>query len=211
MPVSLPDQQGLSPRVRGNHGGAPDDEFRRGSIPACAGEPPGSCGNGWPMQVYPRVCGGTTKPFFMQRTLAGLSPRVRGNLDPRGWWCEPVGSIPACAGEPQGYTSRKGGQQVYPRVCGGTDGVFPIFVERKGLSPRVRGNRKPASTSKGWKGSIPACAGEPAAPPVRVPGRRVYPRVCGGTLAKGSGQKHVGGLSPRVRGNPIAISETART
>ena len=71
--------------------------------------------------VYPRVCGGTGLRDEDVRTFWGLSPRVRGNppnvadvslmpgLSPRvrgnlpAAACSPahVGSIPACAGEPQ--------------------------------------------------------------------------------------------------------------
>ena len=52
---------GLSPRVRGNPWRRAEHEQRRGSIPACAGEPPtpsASAGRNW---VYPRVCGGTPR------------------------------------------------------------------------------------------------------------------------------------------------------
>ena len=50
----------------------------------------------------------------------GLSPRVRGNrtlVEEGPIW---LGSIPACAGEPWIYRSRKPPNGVYPRVCGGT-------------------------------------------------------------------------------------------
>ena len=68
-----------------------------GSIPACAGEPPAS-----------------------DRTLSGLSPRVRGNLGgEHRHRLHIAGSIPACAGEPDdGHSASK--CWVYPRVCGGT-------------------------------------------------------------------------------------------
>ena len=51
------------------------------------------------------------------------------------------GSIPARAGEPAsgyraGYTA-----EVYPRACGGTIEALSGDGARKGLSPRVRGNR----------------------------------------------------------------------
>ena len=50
----------------------------------------------------------------------GLSPRVRGNplrMVPRG---QSLGSIPACAGEPQSFFCLTAPHWVYPRVCGGT-------------------------------------------------------------------------------------------
>ena len=50
-------------------------------------------------------------------------------------------------------------------------------------------------------GSIPACAGEPLQRPLARPPGRVYPRVCGGTIAFHHRQIPHMGLSPRVRGN----------
>lgn len=50
-------------------------------------------------------------------------------------------------------------------------------------------------------GSIPACAGEPKScsqPRLRA---RVYPRMCGGTVAKNIKVRPNKVLSPRVRGN----------
>ena len=115
---------GLSPRVRGNPSSFLRGGRMRRSIPACAGEPPSAlsraechavevyprvCGgtsllrhqpNGRWSEVYPRVCGGTLSRPDTAITRRGLSPRVRGNLPPAwDWWPSP-GSIPACAGEP---------------------------------------------------------------------------------------------------------------
>ena len=53
-----------------------------GSIPACAGEPM-ACSMAWhSAMVYPRVCGGTGLRVAAGLSLAGLSPRVRGNRFP---------------------------------------------------------------------------------------------------------------------------------
>ena len=77
---------GLSPRLRGNRGAAPDVPKSTGSIPAPAGEPL------WPSwsrrlgPVYPRACGGTRILCSGIATYCGLSPRLRGNL-PRRWGC----------------------------------------------------------------------------------------------------------------------------
>ena len=70
-----------------------------------------------------------------------------------------------------------------------------------GLSPRVRGNQLDPSGARGYKGSIPACAGEPFSD--REEARRfvVYPRVCGGTVDPSGEWAVASGLSPRVRGN----------
>ena len=53
-------------------------------------------------------------------------------------------------------------------------------------------------------GSIPECAGEPAAAPSLARPFRVYPGVCGGTANLRAELAAFGGLSPRVRGNPAA-------
>ena len=153
---------GLSPRVRGNPGHAPPRTAPSRSIPACAGEPSviGRMSAG--LWVYPRVCGGTSLGDWAVEINRGLSPRVRGNLSSH----YPAGaiprSIPACAGEPRIVTSPPAGGRVYPRVCGGTFGTWPIAKAMRGLSPRVRGNHIWVTpTIARWR-SIPACAGEPS-------------------------------------------------
>ena len=91
----------------------------------------------------------------------GLSPRVRGNLDSYCGVNSRLGSIPACAGEPDDNHARQVKPQVYPRVCGGTE--LPATRRRKtaGLSPRVRGNPPRFNHAGAVSRSIPACAGEP--------------------------------------------------
>ena len=172
---------GLSPRVRGN----PKSIFLLvvlgGSIPACAGEPsqPPHWAQG--QKVYPRVCGGTTSSPLDRRNHAGLSPRVRGNLKDVDDGITSVGSIPACAGEPNCFYGEQPPVEVYPRVCGGTRTERTATHYHKGLSPRVRGNPAPPAERAERCGSIPACAGEPPVARRADDGKGVYPRVCGGT------------------------------
>ena len=55
------EEAGLSPRVRGNRGLVSSDAGYVRSIPACAGEP-GQVGDAAARaEVYPRVCGGTSR------------------------------------------------------------------------------------------------------------------------------------------------------
>ena len=152
---------GLSPRVRGNPAAAFSAMRRFGSIPACAGEPvlPPSALHS--VQVYPRVCGGTVAAAAVGVLMAGLSPRVRGNLSGSGSPISRAGSIPACAGEPRSSTSNCSTVRVYPRVCGGTSFASTVKAIRVGLSPRVRGNQRNSCHFRLCTGSIPACAGEP--------------------------------------------------
>ena len=175
------------------------DGFRTRSIPACAGEPYTAALFRQRVEVYPRVCGGTTSAVRGQHRRRGLSPRVRGNHRDLGKRSRAVGSIPACAGEPVAADMLPLVATVYPRVCGGTvpsvtaptqePGLSPrvrgttVVVKRqhsrRGLSPRVRGNLFTKSSSRTNPRSIPACAGEPSARPCLVIPEWVYPRVCG--------------------------------
>ena len=152
---------GLSPRVRGNPPGNAPDRIAARSIPACAGEPLRSATFVYAAAVYPRVCGGTIVVNAVVVAAHGLSPRVRGNRKRTIVEARRVWSIPACAGEPMALRHEDYLDEVYPRVCGGTDPSPPQVTHSAGLSPRVRGN--PAMR---WRGpmtqrSIPACAGEP--------------------------------------------------
>ena len=54
--------------------------------------------------------------------------------------------------------------------------------ERKGLSPRLRGNELDTSPHVLIIGSIPALAGEREANSTDDRSARVYPRACGGTF-----------------------------
>ena len=118
--------QGLSPRVRGNPARAGVQWQQRGSIPACAGEPRENTPPLYGIPVYPRVCGGTKRPWRGCMVFQGLSPRVRGNPTFGIFINAPPGSIPACAGEPLTPVPPLTAARVYPRVCGGTAGYCHI-------------------------------------------------------------------------------------
>ena len=196
--------KGLSPRVRGNPdllcpGTRPD-----GSIPACAGEPSPRRSRISSGKVYPRVCGGTRPQESTTKLSGGLSPRVRGNHRPGHNRRGQDRSIPACAGEPLGIPGVSPFDPVYPRVCGGTWFIPNTGLKQRGLSPRVRGNLLAGDCHGSRTRSIPACAGEPRLRPPKNRLKVVYPRVCGGTPGTRAMCFGVPGLSPRVRGNPLA-------
>ena len=86
-------------------------------------------------------------------------------------------------------------------MCGGTTSTLADIANQAGLSPRVRGNQAGHLIGIDYDGSIPACAGEPCPAAVVAAIRTVYPRVCGGTLARPPAKTTNRGLSPRVRGN----------
>ena len=112
------------------------------------------------------------------------------------------GSIPARAGKPTTPSRKRRRKGVYPRACGETRRSIGKSRKGRGLSPRVRGNRRITEPRHVFGGSIPARAGKPRPGPLPRRFRKVYPRACGETFdechATGDGQ----GLSPRVRGNP---------
>ena len=200
----MPSRMGLSPRVRGNPLWTPRRRRGTGSIPAGAGEP--SCVSaGSPIDaVYPRGCGGTLRRRYGRSTITGLSPRVRGNqLDETAPLPE-HGSIPAGAGEPIETNCGRELGRVYPRGCGGTFLGGIMGIVKKGLSPRVRGNQHHQGFSSFWRRSIPAGAGEPPSAAFAVVTTKVYPRGCGGTGSNRLSMWAWNGLSPRVRGNPVA-------
>ena len=131
------------------------------------------------------MCGGTELRSLGRNPTMGLSPRVRGNLMRTASRQRAARSIPACAGEPNERDLPARCAEVYPRVCGGTTRSRPRIRADKGLSPRVRGNRK-RTLLFFW----------------RRLALQVYPRVCGGTRGGCAASGDSAGLSPRVRGTP---------
>ena len=134
---------GLSPRVRGNQIQSRCRRAGRRSIPACTGEPLPAPARGGSAAVYPRVYGGTYWHRGKRLEGCGLSPRVRGNPHARYRAALRTWSIPACTGEPALAQCLASHDGVYPRVYGGTMSAFSRSICWKGLSPRVRGNRRP--------------------------------------------------------------------
>ena len=152
--------------------------------------------------VYPRACGGTGYRVIAGGPGTGLSPRVRGNRYVISAMYPPARSIPARAGEPDTAPCVATKTTVYPRACGGTTSWGLATRWTTGLSPRVRGNRPRRTRRRPTLRSIPARAGEPITVSVIVTFFPVYPRACGGTNHLVVHVDVLGGLSPRVRGNP---------
>ena len=73
--------------------------------------------------------------------------------------------------------------------------------ERKGLSPRGRGNRSLRPTPSAEARSIPAWAGQPVTVSPGIVISKVYPRVGGATIIPMTRNPTKQGLSPRGRGN----------
>ena len=197
--------KGLSPHARGNHISLLFEHAGRGSIPACAGEPVGDKRTQTRHGVYPRMRGGTNSSSSTARALEGLSPHARGNHHTVSVQQCRRGSIPACAGEPAMLASRTLISWVYPRMRGGTPPFFSLNLASMGLSPHARGNLHRVGGAQLWRGSIPACAGEPQSVGLRSPWAGVYPRMRGGTVMHESSDHYYQGLSPHARGNHLYL------
>ena len=114
--------------------------YRKGSIPAWAGETLASYRRALPRAVYPRVGGGNQS--IIQSVLMGK------------------GSIPAWAGETAASSRHTRPERVYPRVGGGNSCCDMPIIPTCGLSPRGRGKRLHFRPGKLFRWSIPAWAGE---------------------------------------------------
>ena len=125
---------------------------------------------------------------------------MRGKLRLGEHLVDLVGSIPACAGETNPSSSILFGTWVYPRLCGGNQIRSDASLTPPGLSPLVRGKHDQGDFRRESPGSIPACAGETVCSISRTSSARVYPRLCGGNVARTAASKHALGLSPLVRG-----------
>ena len=167
--------------MRGNPRPPVSHRCKRGSIPAYAGEPCSPGATAARQGVYPRVCGGTCGHIPAPMRRLGLSPRMRGNPARVAGAGRRPGSIPAYAGEPPVSRGWRGYGRVYPRVCGGTPSLRRNACRMRGLSPRMRGNRRRAVSRQDGQRSIPAYAGEPFVSDNVRKLCGVYPRVCGGT------------------------------
>ena len=139
-------------------------------------------------------------------------------------------SIPARTGEPTPFRAPPGLATVYPRAYGGTANNRRGTRRTWGLSPRVRGNRSTSKEHPVEARSIPARTGEPqmfgdSIQVVKVYPRAygepsvvgsaeaaiwVYPRAYGGTAEGTFDTERDTGLSPRVRGNPLAARPLAK-
>jgi len=193
---------GLSPLARGNHLCGRFCGSVTGSIPACAGEPRTVHEDLRLAGVYPRLRGGTGIEAASVAWHPGLSPLARGNPQRILLPVVAVGSIPACAGEPRGILPAHVPAGVYPRLRGGTGGVYRHSPICQGLSPLARGNLQRRSCQSVPSGSIPACAGEPLIGGVLSHAIGVYPRLRGGTRRLSFQCAYHLGLSPLARGNP---------
>ena len=132
----------------------------------------------------------------------GLSPHMRGKRITFAFKMGSGGSIPAHAGETPRHPWLRWPSRVYPRTCGGNDGLMPGIKQSRGLSPHMRGKLHESKTDQPCAGSIPAHAGETSTAYALNNTVRVYPRTCGGNCSGPTPIAQIRGLSPHMRGKP---------
>ena len=130
----------------------------------------------------------------------GLSPWVRGKRFDHVRYAALLGSIPVGAGETCSLSLWVEDRWVYPRGCGGNHKRSWKDDETRGLSPWVRGKQPPDRAFRRRGGSIPVGAGETPSKTSSCMRNWVYPRGCGGNMARDFGTVLGNGLSPWVRG-----------
>ncbi len=149
---------------------------------------------------YPHVCVETSSPSRPKMIAFGTSPHMRG------YPCLPRRAVST--------------NKIYPHVCGATatSPSMPIWTSglsrvygatvvaamastlALGLSPCIRGYRRPSPAAQRTSGSIPVYTGLPARSRGRYLRPRVYPRACGATTNSTGASASDWGLSPRMRG-----------
>ena len=193
---------GRSPRTRGRLTAIVPSDAEVRSIPAYAGETAGRGTLRSRAQVDPRVRGGDCRIGSCRARGLGRSPRTRGRPKPRTRPSYRPRSIPAYAGETaqSGWISAP--QWVDPRVRGGDISSIVTLDPSPGRSPRTRGRPLLVIRHGGYRGSIPAYAGETSGVLPGCSKRRVDPRVRGGDMDRSVASMKASGRSPRTRGRP---------
>ena len=141
MPSRPTNAGGLSPPTRGIRR-SPELAAPRGrSIPAYAGDPAQCQSPLSPLEVYPRLRGGSLLPGHPDYTGGGLSPPTRGIRQYPTHIVVKRGSIPAYAGDPAHMCAKRLILEVYPRLRGGSQEQRDRIGKYVGLSPPTRGIR----------------------------------------------------------------------
>ena len=194
--------------MRGKRGKGQRQGLRARSIPAHAGETPGSATSAPALGVHPRTCGGNELAWNTVIPRHGPSPHMRGKLIDRERCVTSQRSIPAHAGETREHGRRTIRNTVHPRTCGGN---VPIPGTKHGLpgpSPHMRGKPQRRPYHLGTGRSIPAHAGETTSCPTLPDNIAVHPRTCGGNGLQGDRYIREWGPSPHMRGKPTSPART---
>ena len=194
---------GPSPRMRGTR--QADDPVRPvlRSIPAHAGNTPGSGGPVRPWPVHPRACGEHGRGLAAVIALFGPSPRMRGTRQADDPVRPVLRSIPAHAGNTPGSGGPVRPWPVHPRACGEHLRASSQAQRAAGPSPRMRGTLLRGQPTLRQHRSIPAHAGNTAWTWIKPPWPAVHPRACGEHRFCLMYAGLMVGPSPRMRGTQV--------
>ena len=150
---------GSSPRLRGTRASHEHQRFRRGIIPALAGNT--RCGrrSRTPSWDHPCACGEHSGDNTNRIELIGSSPRLRGTPVSISLMRPPPGIIPALAGNTPPSRTAWSRPWDHPRACGEHEAVRVIGYGEVGSSPRLRGTHPGSEIEPAHAGIIPALAG----------------------------------------------------
>ena len=155
------------------------------------------------------MCGEHPHEFTARDGRVGSSPHVRGTpvIVQRGH--EPLGIIPACAGNTRARTSNRRPSRDHPRMCGEHLIKLGADLSSMGSSPHVRGTPACIPPSLPPIGIIPACAGNTCSIASAVRYRRDHPRMCGEHGRSRLVGLEFEGSSPHVRGTRTTCIDDA--
>ena len=151
-------------------------------------------------QDHPRVCGEKLRLRFMERTLKGSPPRMRGKGRCRPPVPPVLGITPACAGKRMRLFRLFRPTGDHPRVCGEEHHPTQSSAGSRGSPPRMRGRAVWKDIKHAEQGITPAYAGKRDKLAIALIGAEDHPRVCGEEdqtkyqLTRGQGSP------PRMRG-----------
>ena len=150
---------GSSPRMRGTQSSSAKSDYRRGIIPAYAGNTEFHLTISLKSRDHPLVCGEHRKETFFKDIQEGSSPRMRGTLAIVSYYDSDVGIIPAYAGNTFFLPPSRRTVWDHPRVCGEHPWMLPTLPIVAGSSPRMRGTPPCRPHQRRPAGIIPAYAG----------------------------------------------------
>ena len=204
-PDSIYEHAGSSPRVRGTVWCADRLICVVGIIPARAGN---SMALHRPASVtgdHPRACGEQGAGALIVSEIEGSSPRVRGTAHAEPFGAQPLGIIPARAGNSEFKQAVSAYLGDHPRACGEQRGRRPRRATSRGSSPRVRGTASNIHDKLLDAGIIPARAGNSRFTIRPRSLHRDHPRACGEQRLWHVPPHCRSGSSPRVRGTVLPV------
>ena len=200
---TLRSSTGSSPQVRGRRNGHSSYAPAGGLIPAGAGQTDLHVHlSGW-AGAHPRRCGADPSRRSTVAFDGGSSPQVRGRLKNTENEPEPIGLIPASAGQTVWIVRRGGRRGLIPAGAGQT-GSRGLVGRGRWAHPRRCGADGSGGTArKRRSGLIPAGAGQTRTARHTTGARRAHPRRCGADRCGTTPPLVAWGSSPQVRGRQI--------